>query len=134
MRPSVETEAGSYRKPAGRSPAGEKAQRHDLDGLAVQRNDDQHTLIVDGFWIHLTPLEYRILLPLLKAYDHPVTGDAICWEVFASRRTCADDRRIYRHIDRMRSKLAPFGLVIRAVTLHGYMLLRDTESYPSSHT
>lgn len=130
MRPSVDTESVLRREraPARLAPSSEKAQWHDLDGLAVQRNDVQHTLIVDGFWIRLTPLEYQILVPLLKAYNHPVTTDAICWEVFASRRTCADDRRIYRHIDRMRSKLAPFGLIIRAVTLHGYMLLRDDES------
>lgn len=125
MRSSLDTVIASNRTLPGRPPAAGKAQWHDLDGLAVQRNDDQHTLIVDGFWIHLTPLEYQILVPLLKAYDHPVSGDALCWEVFACRRTCAEDRRIYRHIDRMRSKLAPFGLVIRAVTLHGYMLLRE---------
>lgn len=130
MQSSADADGAAVRvcaaSPSGRE--GEKAEWHNLDGLAVQRNDSQRTLIVDGFWIRLTPLEYQILVPLLKAYNHPITTDAICWEVFASRRTCADDRRIYRHIDRMRSKLAPFGLVIRAVTLHGYMLLRDADS------
>lgn len=101
---------------------------HNLDGQVVQCNEAHSTLIVDGFWIRLSPLEYRILMPLLKAYNHPVSTETLCCEVFAARRTVADDRRIYRHIDRMRSKLAPFGLIIRAVRRHGYMLLRDAES------
>src|SRR5690242_15008503 len=56
VRPSVDTESmlRRARAPARLAPSSEKAQWHDLDGLAIQRNDVQHTLIVDGFWIRLT--------------------------------------------------------------------------------
>ena len=36
-----------------------------------------------------------------------------------------DARRTYYHIDRLRPRLSPFGLLIRTVIDHGYMLLRE---------
>jgi hypothetical protein len=32
---------------------------------------------------------------------------------------------LYRHVDHIRSKLSPFGLMIRSVIDHGYILLAE---------
>ena len=34
-------------------------------------------------------------------------------------------RRTYYHIDKLRPRLSPFGLLIRTIIDHGYMLLRE---------
>ena len=41
--------------------------------------------------------------------------------------TRLDVRRTYYHIDKLRPRLNPYGLLIRTVIDHGYMLLRETE-------
>lgn len=106
--------------------AAEPAVWHDLDGLAVQRNDAHHTLIIDGIWVRLAPLEYQVIRPLIERFNRPVPVDTICREAFGCAYATSEERRLYRHIDRARPKLAAFGLAISALNKkRGYMLLRD---------
>ena len=46
---------------------------HNLDGLAVQRNDAHRMLIIAGRWIHLSPTQHAVLVPLLQHYGQPVS-------------------------------------------------------------
>lgn len=107
---------------------------YQFDGLNVRRNDAQRVLIVhdlkSGYEtvLRFTPLEYAVLVPLLEHYERPVAADTLCRAAFASSWAPHDDRRLYRHIDRMRPKLSPLGIVIRSVAHHGYVLLMAPDS------
>ncbi len=103
---------------------------YQFDGLTVRRNDAQRVLIVrdlnSGYEtvLRFTPLEYAVLVPLLDHYEHPVAAETLYRAAFAEPYSPRDDRRLYRHVDRMRPKLSPLGMVIRSVTHHGYVLLK----------
>lgn len=103
---------------------------YQFDGLNVRRNDAQRVLIVrnlnSGYEtvLRFTPLEYAVLVPLLDHYERPVAAETLYRAAFAAPCSPRDDRRLYRHIDRMRPKLSPLGMVIRSVVHHGYVLLR----------
>lgn len=107
---------------------------YNLDGLVIRRSDAQRVLILrdpnGGFEtvLRFTPLEYAILVPLLEQYGCLVTWEQLSREAFASpQHLPPDDRRLYRHVDHIRSKLSPFGLMIRSVIDHGYILLAEVE-------
>jgi DNA-binding response OmpR family regulator len=112
---------------------------YNFDGLAVHRSDAQRVLIVrdlnEGFEtvLRFTPLEYAILVPLLEQYGRLVTWEQLSREAFASpHHLPPTDRRLYRHVDHIRSKLSPFGLMIRSVIDHGYILLGEVGDHAST--
>lgn len=124
--PRVTWEAASTTNAATRIATTEPVVCHDLDGLAVQRNDAHRMLIIDGMWVRLAPLEYQVILPLIVRFNRPVPADTICQEAFGCAYSSSEERRLYRHIDRARPKLAAFGLAISSLNKkRGYMLLRD---------
>lgn len=99
---------------------------------AVHRSDAQRVLIVRdlkrGYEIVLRfmPLEYTILVPLLQKYGYLVSWETLSREAFASPyHLPPDDRLLYRHVDRICSKLNPFGLMIWSMIDHGYILLAE---------
>lgn len=98
---------------------------HNLDGLVVQRNDAHRMLIIAGRWIQLSPTQYALLVPLLEHFGHPVSHAEIYRHAFGSSYSARDARRTYYHIDKLRPRLSPFGLMIRTIIDHGYMLLRE---------
>ena len=98
---------------------------HNLDGLAVQHNDAHRMLIIAGRWIHLSPTQYALLVPLLEHYGRPVSHAEIYWRAFGASYSPRDVRRTYYHIDKLRPRLSPYGLLIRTVIDHGYMLLHE---------
>jgi DNA-binding response OmpR family regulator len=100
---------------------------HNLDGLVVQRNDAHRMLIIAGRWIQLSPTQYALLVPLLEHFGHPVSHAEIYQRAFGSSYSARDARRTYYHIDKLRPRLSPFGLIIRSVIDHGYMLLREPQ-------
>ena len=106
------------------------ARGYQLDELYICLNDAQRILIVrdlkSGYEtaLRFTPLEYAVLVPLLEHYERPVAADTLYQAAFATSWAPRDDRRLYRHIDRMRPKLSPVGIVIRSVAHHGYVLLK----------
>jgi DNA-binding response OmpR family regulator len=100
---------------------------HNLDGLVVQRNDTHRMLIIAGRWIQLSPTQYALLVPLLEHFGHPVSHADIYRRAFGSSYSARDARRTYYHIGKLRPRLSPFGLLIRTVIDHGYMLLREPQ-------
>lgn len=98
---------------------------HNLDGLVVQRNDAHRMLVIAGRWIQLSPTQYALLVPLLEHFGHPVSHAEIYRRAFGTSYSPHDARRTYYHIDKLRPRLSPFGLMIRTVVDHGYMLLRE---------
>jgi len=100
---------------------------HNLDGLMVQRNDAHRMLIIAGRWIQLSPTQYALLVPLLEHFGHPVSHAEIYRRAFGISYSPRDARRTYYHIDKLRPRLSPFGLLIRTVIDHGYMLLREPQ-------
>ncbi len=103
---------------------------YQFDELVVHRSDGQRILIVhdrsSGHEIALrfTPLEYAVLVPLIECFGQPVASETLYQAAFAMPRAPRDDRRLYRHIDRIRPKLSPLGMVIRSVAHQGYALLK----------
>ena len=107
---------------------------YQFDGLSFRRNDLQRILIVhdlsSGYEavLRFTPLEYAVLMPLLEHFERPVAAETLYQAAFASSHVPRDDRRLYRHIDRMRPKLSSLGIVIRSVAHHGYILLKAPDA------
>jgi DNA-binding response OmpR family regulator len=103
---------------------------YQFDELVIHRSDRERILIVrdrsSGHEIALrfTPLEYAVLVPLIERFGQPVAAETLYQAAFAIPRVPHDDRRLYRHIDRIRPKLSPLGMVIRSVSHHGYVLLK----------
>lgn len=110
--------------------AGAGIRWHDLAGLAVQCIDTHRTLIIDGFWVRLAPLEYQVLLPLIKRFNQPTPVETICDEAFGNPYSDADATRLYRAFERARPQLAVFGLEVTSLyKKRGYMLWRcDTST------
>lgn len=109
-----------------RYPNGQTTVSYDLDGLLVQRNDAHHTLIIDGIWLRLPPLEYHVAVLLLTHFNRPVSVAQICKTVFDSTYSSGEAQRLYRHIYRVRPKLAALSLCIVSLNKRrGYMLLRE---------
>ena len=100
---------------------------HNLDGLVVQRNDAHRMLIIAGRWIQLSPTQYALLVPLLESFGHPVSHAEIYRRAFGTSYSARDARRTYYHIDKLRPRLSLFGLVIRTIIDHEYMLLREPQ-------
>lgn len=107
---------------------------YQFDEFVVHRSDRQRILIVhdrsSGHEIALrfTPLEYAVLVPLIERFGQPVSSETLYQAAFAMPCAPRDDRRLYRHIDRIRPKLSPLGMVIRSVAHHGYVLLKVQDS------
>jgi hypothetical protein len=49
----------------------------------------------------------------------------IYWRAFGASYFPRDVRRTYYHIDKLRLRLSPYGLLIRTVIDHSYMLLHE---------
>ncbi len=99
--------------------------RHDLDGLIVQRNDAHRILVIDDIWVRLRPLDYQVVVPLLNAFNQPVSVERLCRDAFGSACSEAELKRLYHCIDRVRPHLAVFGLAITSLSKkRGYMLWR----------
>ena len=77
--------------------------------------------------IQLSPTQYALLVPLLEHFGHPVSHAEIYRRAFGTSYSARDARRTYYHIDKLRPRLSPFGLLIRTIIDYGYMLLREPQ-------
>lgn len=126
-------EARTTRQSSPLSAGAKQMVRHDLDGLIVLRNDAHRMLVIDDIWVRLRPLDYQAILPLLKAFNHPVSVERICREAFGCACSEAELKRLYHCIDRVRPQLAAFGLAITSLyKRRGYMLWCSSASMDQS--
>ena len=136
----------SYHQPSDPEPRGhapmtsqnsaDGSPHYQFDELDVHRSDRQRILIVHDrssgheMALRFTPLEYAVLVPLIERFGQPVAAETLYQAAFAMPHAPRDDRRLYRHIDRLRPKLSPLGIVIRSVAHHGYILLKAPDDDP----
>lgn len=82
--------------------------------------DDAGLLRMDGRWVSLPPVEYRLTTALLDRYRAVVSREALAragWPDGIPGRNVLDV-----HIVRLRRRLTPLGLAIRTVRSRGYLL------------
>lgn len=84
--------------------------------------DDEHALIsLDDHNIRFTPHEFKLLLLLLR---QAVVKEAVMCKALAYEYPGkASSRNLNKIINKIRSKLAPYGLNLHRVYGYGYMLL-----------
>jgi DNA-binding response OmpR family regulator len=87
----------------------------------IYRNDESGILIVDSLIIKFTPIEYQLLLSLLSG--HPVADSQLAREAFSCELDRSTQKRLNKHIDKIRNKLQLAGLSIHRVSRYGYLLL-----------
>lgn len=87
----------------------------------IQRNDENRILVVDSLMIKFTPIEYRLLLPLLSG--QVVVDSNLAREALACKLDRSVQKNLDKHIDKMRSKLQLAGLGVPRVSKYGYVLL-----------
>lgn len=125
--------ASGARSPSQRDGASSQAQGQDqivwqdLGGIPVQCNAKFRTLIIDGCWIHFTPLEFDIIAVLLNHFGRGVLPQDIYRAAFGGVYTDTRLERllIHRHIKNARPKLQAHGLTINALhRKRGYALIR----------
>ena len=129
-RHSSNDESSQFVRSATISGSADGTSPYQFDEFVVHRSDRQRILIVHDrsngheMALRFTPLEYAVLVPLIERFGQPIASETLYQAAFAMPRAPRDDRRLYRHIDRIRPKLSPLGIVIRSVAHHGYVLLK----------
>lgn len=104
----------------------------------IQRDDDQHLLVIDHTILSCTPTEYRVLTLLLEQADRCVPYAHFMQRLSpGSPPTDAAQRkqariRLMHLMSHLRSKVWVFGLDIVAVMNVGYLLLSSSEQEPAS--
>lgn len=94
-----------------------------IPGHVLAAHDDQRVLVVDGYPVRFSPLEYRVMHALLDQIQIPVPFATLAQAAFALDADTLTRRALDKHIDRIRSKLRPCGLTVLSVKTYGYVLL-----------
>ena len=103
-----------------------------IAGSQAQRNEADHTLVINQRMIRCTPEEYRLLLRLMEEYERPVGFDELIAQFQDTSRmdwACLRDakRKLVHILSDLRSKLWPTDFTIVQVTDVGYMLLPQSK-------
>ena len=96
----------------------------------ILRNDLFRVFQVDEWTIKLSLKEYLIMLHLISG--EPVTEDLLIEAAYGSEQTSTHEEPLSKHLERLRKKLRPCGLVIRRITQHGYLLVNGEEGTVAS--
>jgi DNA-binding response OmpR family regulator len=97
--------------------------RAQLQGRQVLYDDGQHLVILDGTILAFTPVEYTLLLRLLKRAGEPVSFQRLLG-VSAQQPLARSMRRsLKQRMSHLRPRLWPFGLDILCLHEYGYLLL-----------
>src|SRR5579883_676356 len=126
---------GSRRCSPGRRPprhASEFLPGPVIAGYHTQRNEANHTLVINQRMIRCTPEEYRLLLRLMEEYERPVGFDELIAQFQDTSRmdwACLRDakRKLMHILSDLRSKLWPTDFTIVPVTEVRYMLLPQSK-------
>ena len=97
--------------------------RAQLQGRQVLYDDEQHLVILDGAILACTPVEYTLLLRLLKRAGEPVSFQRLLG-VSAQQPLARSMRHsLKQRMSQLRPRLWPFGLDILCLHEYGYLLL-----------
>ncbi len=89
----------------------------------VRLYHEQRVLVIGGAPVRLTPLEYRLMALLARWPGAPVSFDALTRAAFERDADPEARQALEKHMDRLRSKLRPYGATLPCVMGYGYLLL-----------
>src|SRR5258706_14373030 len=102
-------------------------ERPQLRGHQVLYDDVQHVVILDGAIMVFTPVEYALLLRLLKRAGEPVSFTHLLNMPRQQRLSASMRRSLKQRMRQLRPKLWPFGLDIMCLHEYGYLHLSRAE-------
>lgn len=104
-----------------------------LQGHVVQHSNAYCLLIIDGIVIPCSPIEYALLICLLRHEDGCVPLESLAQSAFQSSLNRQIRHRLTQHMGEIRGKLWPFGLELFCVMGFGYKLQAkpDTQKAPA---
>lgn len=79
----------------------------------------RHQVSIDGEFVHLTSIEFKLLQTLAKRRGRVQARDRLLFDVWGYE-TMIDTRTVDTHVRRLREKLGPAGDVIETVRGFGY--------------
>lgn len=88
---------------------------------SIQCCAENKTVIVDSIMRRFTPIEYRLLVPLLER--HQASDDELSQAGYACKADKTVLKNVKKHIDSIHSKLRPHGIDVRRVVKHGYIIV-----------
>jgi DNA-binding response OmpR family regulator len=87
---------------------------------ASPRLDDSGRLYVGSSWVELSPIEYRLVGPLLDNFGALVRREALLAAAWTEAHPSPNQLDV--HILRLRRRLEPAGLRLRTLRSRGYSL------------
>ena len=91
--------------------------------VPVRLYHEQRVLAIGGAPVRLTPLEYRLMTLLAQWPGAPISFDALSRAAFERDADPEARQALEKHMDRLRSKLRPYGATLPCVMGYGYLLL-----------
>jgi DNA-binding response OmpR family regulator len=89
----------------------------------IRWNAEQHTIVIRGMLVTLTPTEYRLLSPL--QHGKPVTYADLARQAYNCTLDIKMRKMMDKHIDRIRGKLQGTGTYVYCILSYGYVLLDE---------
>jgi DNA-binding response OmpR family regulator len=92
-------------------------------GHVVRYNDDRQELTIDGIDVEWTRTEYALLRQVLQAEGRVVPLTTLARQTLLSPLDRDTRRSLTQHVSRIRPRLELFGLTIRFIIGHGYLVI-----------
>jgi DNA-binding response OmpR family regulator len=102
-------------------------ERPQLHGHQVLYDDVQHVVILDSTLMVFTPVEYALLLRLLKRAGEPVSFTHLLNLPQQHLLSRSMRRSLKQRMSQLRPRLWPFGLDILCLHDYGYLLLARSD-------
>jgi DNA-binding response OmpR family regulator len=87
----------------------------------IKMSEENRVIIIDDLLFRCTPSEYRIIDQLV--HEGPVSDRKLMHAAFFEEYNTKGFRCLKRHVENLRSKLAPSGLSIHRISRYGYILI-----------
>lgn len=98
---------------------------YDCAGISIRHSQHARCLLICDEVVAFTRLEYCIVRRLLEAFGSSVHLDELAVAAYGEAAGEVDERRIYRHINRIRPKLSPYSLSIWTIRPGRYGLVNE---------
>ena len=102
-------------------------ERPQLQGHQVLYDDTQRVVMLDGSVLVFTPVEYALLLRLLKRAGEPVSFTHLLNLPRQQLLSRSMRRSLKQRMSQLRPRLWPFGLDILCLHDYGYLLLARSD-------